>query len=84
MLNYDERNFGWSGEMNKLALILGAIVLVIAIGSAPMPLKETLADPTRNVTIYPNVLFAVPLILLGALLLLYGITVSGREDSRVT
>ena len=70
--------------MNKLALILGAIVLVIAVGSAPIPLKENLADPTRNVMIYPNVLFAVPLILLGALLLLYGVTVSGREDSRVT
>jgi len=70
--------------MNKLALILGAIVLVIAIGSAPIPFNETLADPTRNVTIYPNVLFAVPLILLGALLLLYGVTVSGREDPRVT
>ncbi len=70
--------------MNKLALVLGAIVLVTAIGLAPMPLNETLADPTRNVTIYPNVLFAVPLILLGALLLLYGVTVSGREDSRIT
>ncbi len=70
--------------MNKFALILGAIVLVIAIGSAPIPLKENLADTTRNVTIYPNVLFAVPLILLGALLLLYGVTVSGREDSQVT
>ena len=70
--------------MNKLALVLGAIVLFTAIGLAPMPLNETLADPTRNVTIYPNVLFAVPLILLGALLLLYGVTVSGREDSRIT
>ncbi len=70
--------------MNKLALILGAVVLVIAFGSAPMPLKENLADPIRNVTIYPNVLFAVPLILLGALLLLYGVTVSGREDLEVT
>jgi hypothetical protein len=74
----------WSGKMNKLALILGAIVLVIAFGSAPIPLNETLADPVRNVTIYPNVLLAVPLILLGALLLLYGVTVSGREGPRVT
>jgi len=70
--------------MNKLATILGVIVLVIAIGAAPMPLKENLADPTRNVTIYPNVLFVVPLILLGGLLLLYGFTVNGREDSRLT
>jgi hypothetical protein len=73
-----------NGKMNKLALILGAIVLLVAIGAAPMPLNENLADPTRNVTIYPNVLFAVPLILLGAMLLLYGVTVSGRGDSRVT
>lgn len=70
--------------MNKLALILGTIVLVVAIGLAPMPLTESLNGPARNVTIYPNVLFAVPLILMGALLLLYGATVSGRVDSRVT
>ena len=70
--------------MNKLALGLGVIVLVIAIGLAPMPLNEELVDPTRNVTIYPSVLFAVPLILLGALLLLYGIIVSAQEDTRVT
>ena len=70
--------------MNKFALILGAIVLVIALGLAPMPLQENLTDPTRNVTIYPNVLLAVPLILLGALLLLYGVTVRDREDSQIT
>ena len=70
--------------MNKLALGLGVIVLVIAIGLAPMPLNEELVDPTRNVTIYPSVLFDVPLILLGALLLLYGIIVSAQEDTRVT
>jgi hypothetical protein len=70
--------------MNKLALVLGVIVLAIAIGSAPIPLKENVADPNRNVTIYPNVLFAVPLILLAALLTLYGVTVSGGGDSRIT
>lgn len=69
--------------MNKLAIILGVVVLAIAIGTAPMPLTMTLQDPTRNVTIYPNVLFAVPLILLGTLLLLYGITVKNQEDAGV-
>jgi hypothetical protein len=70
--------------MSKLATILGIIVLAIAFGTAPMPLTLTLQDPTRNVTIYPNVLFAVPLILLGTLLLLYGVTVKNPQDARVT
>lgn len=70
--------------MSKLARILGIIVLAIAFGTAPMPLTLTLQDPTRNVTIYPNVLFAVPLILLGTLLLLYGVTVKNPQDARVT
>jgi uncharacterized membrane protein len=70
--------------MSKLAVILGIVVLVIAFGTAPMPLTLTLQDPTRNVTIYPNVLFAVPLILLGTLLLLYGVTVKNPQDARVT
>lgn len=70
--------------MNKLAIILGVVVLAIAIGTAPMPLTVTLEDTARNVTIYPNVLFAVPLILLGTLLLLYGITVKNQEDARVS
>jgi peptidoglycan/LPS O-acetylase OafA/YrhL len=69
--------------MNRLAIILGVALLAIAVGTAPMPLTMTLQDPTRNVTIYPNVLFAVPLILLGALLLLYGITVKNQEDAPV-
>jgi len=70
--------------MSKLATILGIIALAIAFGTAPMPLTLTLQDPTRNVTIYPNVLFAVPLILLGTLLLLYGVTVKNPQDARVT
>ena len=70
--------------MSKLAVILGIVVLAIAFGTAPMPLTLTLQDPTRNVTIYPNVLFALPLILLGTLLLLYGVTVKNPQDARVT
>jgi uncharacterized membrane protein len=70
--------------MSKLGVILGIIVLAIAFGTGPMPLTLTLQDPTRNVTIYPNVLFAVPLILLGMLLLLYGVTVKNPQDARVT
>jgi uncharacterized RDD family membrane protein YckC len=60
-------------SMNRLAIILGIIVLVVAFAAAPMSLTETLQNPTRSVVIYPNTLFAVPLILLGALLLLYGL-----------
>jgi len=70
--------------MSRLAVILGIIVLALAIGAAPMPLTITLENPTRNATIYPNVLFAVPLILLGSLLVLYGLTVKSQEDTRVT
>jgi peptidoglycan/LPS O-acetylase OafA/YrhL len=64
-----------SGHMNKLGIILGVLVLAIALAAAPMPLTTTLQNPPRSVTIYPNILFAVPLILLGVLLLLYGFTV---------
>ena len=52
----------------------GIILLIIALGVSPMPLAISLSDPTREVVLYPNVLFAVPLILLSALLLLYGVT----------
>jgi hypothetical protein len=67
-----------SAEMNKLAVILGTSVLAVAFGAAPMPLTMSLKDSARNVIIYPNVLFAVPLILLGTLLLLYGITLKAH------
>ena len=61
--------------LNKLGIILGAIILFVAFGTAPMPYETALHNPNRSVVIYPNVLFAVPLILLGILLLLYGTTV---------
>ena len=68
--------------MSRLAIILGIVVLAIAFGTAPMPLTITLEGPARNATIYPNVLFAVPLILLGVLLLLYGVT-SKQDESNL-
>ena len=60
--------------MNKLGLGLGVILLLAALGAAPMPLETTFTNPTRTVTIYPNLLFAVPLLLLSILLILYGVT----------
>jgi hypothetical protein len=70
--------------MNKLALVLGAAVLIAALALAPMPLVQQLEGSTRYVTFYPNLLFAAPLILLGALLVLYGVAVNDREKpSRV-
>lgn len=71
------------GLVSRLEFILGLVVLGLAFAAAPMPLILTLQNPTRYVTLYPNVLFAVPLILLGVLLLLYGITVKppGRNEA---
>ena len=66
--------------MNKFSILLGVLVLAVAFVAAPMPLNVTLENPTRDVVIYPNVLFAVPLILLGALLLLYGTAVNDRHS----
>ena len=66
-------------SMDKLGLAFGFLVIVVALAAAPMPLAVTLSDPIREVVIYPNVLFAVPLILLGALLLLYGVTAEKRS-----
>ena len=59
--------------MNKLGLMSGVVLLIIALGVSPIPLTITLSDPAREVMLYPNVLFAVPLIFLSALLLLYGV-----------
>lgn len=73
----------WDRHMNKLAVTLGIVILAIAMGAAPISLTLTLSDPARNVSIYPNVLFAVPLMLLGVLLLLYGITVGTPQDGNV-
>jgi|RifCSP16_2_1023846.scaffolds.fasta_scaffold60123_2 hypothetical protein len=69
--------------MSKLAIILGIVVLAVAFGTAPMPLTTTFENPTRNATIYPNVLIAAPLILLGVLLLLYGATAKPQEADNV-
>ncbi len=68
------------GALNRLGLFLGAAVLAVVLVAAPIPLVVTLQNPARNVTIYPNLLFAVPLILLAALLLLYGAT-ADRENT---
>ncbi len=67
--------------MNKLGILLGVVMVGVSFALSPMPLMVSLQNPTRNVVIYPNVLFAVPLILLGALLLLYGLTAENREGS---
>jgi len=67
--------------LNRLGLFLGGAVLAVVLVAAPIPLVVTLENPARNVTIYPNLLFAVPLILLAALLLLYGATTENREDT---
>ena len=69
--------------MSRLAIILGVILLALALATAPMPMTVTLENPSRNVTIYPNTLFAIPLILLASLLLLYGITVKKTQDTNV-
>ncbi len=66
--------------MNKLGLISGIILLIIVFVVSPIPLAITLSEPTREVVLYPNVLFAVPLILLSALLLLYGVT-TGKKTA---
>jgi len=65
--------------MNKLGFILGVLMLLAAIGLAPMPLNITLANPTRVVTLYPNLLFAVPMLLLAILLVLYGVAGIGKK-----
>ena len=61
-------------RVNNLGVLSGIVLLVAALVASPIPLAVTLSDPAREVVLYPNVLFAVPLILLGALLLLYGVT----------
>ena len=69
----------WSSVcLNRLAIIIGGVVLLLALGAAPMPLVTRFSAPTRSVVIYPNLLFAVPLILVGILLLLYGVTPQDR------
>jgi len=65
--------------MNKLGLTFGTALFVIAVCVAPIPLAITLSNPTRQVVLYPNVLFGVPLILSSALLLLYGVTTDQKS-----
>ncbi len=80
-VNWCRRRGTWrSRSLNKLGILLGAIVLAVSFAVSPMPLTVSLENPTRNVVIYPNVLFAVPLMLLGALLLLYGATAEKPRD----
>jgi hypothetical protein len=67
--------------LNRLGLFLGAVVLAVVLVTAPIPLIVTFQNPARNLTIYPNLLFAVPLILLAVLLLLYGATAENRENT---
>ncbi len=69
------------GALNRLGLFLGTAVLAVVLFAAPNPLVVTLQNPTRNVTIYPNILIVIPLILLAALLLLYGATAENRKNT---
>ena len=70
--------------MNKLVILLGILLVIVALGVAPIPLETILRNPTRTVVIYPNVLFAIPLILLGSLLLLYGLTTETSVSKRLS
>jgi len=66
--------------MNRLAVGLGLMILAASLVALPMPLTTELENPMRIVTIYPNALFAFPLILLAVLLLLYGLTVNDQRQ----
>ena len=72
------REYVSCGALNRLGLLLGLAVLAVVLVAAPIPLVVTVQNPAGNVTIYPNLLFAVPLILLTVLLLLYGATAENR------
>jgi len=61
--------------VSKLAILLGVVVLAVSFALAPMPLTVELQNPNRSIVIYPNLLLVIPLLLLGALLVLYGATV---------
>jgi hypothetical protein len=66
--------------LNRLGLLLGVVVLAAALAAAPIPLMVKLPEMSREVAIFPNLLFAIPMILLGALLLLYGATASDSKN----
>ena len=72
---------GWDITTNKITIILGVASLAVALVTAPMPLNISLPNSTRTATIYPNLLFAVPLLLLAALLLLYGAVASDEMQT---
>ncbi len=63
---------GHVSQVNRFGILLGVVVIVACLVLAPMPLAVQLQNPNRSVVIYPNLLFVVPLLLLGVLLLLYG------------
>ena len=66
--------------MNRFIVLLGIVVVAAGLATAPIPLTVNAPDLPSGATIYPNLLFAVPLLLLGALLLLYGLTVGHTES----
>lgn len=70
--------------MNKLVMLLGLLLVFAALAAAPMPLASTMSNPTRTVIIYPNVLFLIPLTLLGSLLILYGVTAERSSSRRLS
>lgn len=70
--------------MNKLVAFLGALLVLVSAAIAPIPLETVLRNPTRTVVIYPNMLIAIPMILLGSLLLLYGLTVQQCGSRRLS
>lgn len=67
--------------MNILGIVLGAALVAFSFAVAPIPLTVTLENSARNAVIYPNVLFAIPMILLGVLLILYGATATKQRSS---
>ena len=67
------------GALNRLGLLLRLAALAVVLVAAPIPLAVTVQNPARKVTIYPNLLFAVPLNLL-TVLLLYGATAETHES----
>ena len=69
--------------LTKLEILLGFAILAAALAAAPMPLTVNLPNTSRSVVIFPNLLFAVPMILLGALLMLYGATTGNSKGSQI-
>jgi len=66
--------------LTKLGILLGIVVVAAALAAAPMPLMVNLPNTSQGVVIFPNLLFAVPMMLLGALLLLYGATTGNSKE----